>query len=427
MKKYLFITTATITLIVVIAFYQAIYAALLAIGYAAAVLLGLASLLGLFFGGWYCLERLRLVRAARIEAEKQARVMVVSTGFGDYIRESDKKAVWLQLHQMPQWRVNGLPQEPTPAELVTYQAFLAGRQRGAAALPSPASEIVIDAKPADVVELIDAYPHTLVWGGSGNGKTSLLRAIAYRRKLQGHKVLVLDSREHPSKWQGLDRMDTPEKIDRAIHVLFQILNQNVEALRTGRATEADFEKITVITDEWTEIVAENDTARAFIAVMVRQSRKYGIHLAFATQTNLAADLGLDGRYRTINGFLQLELKKRPDKSHVAAAVVANQKLGEFPLPAPPPEPEQPRVAGYIAPSLDLAVDAQAEGAPEPIEDPQAKFIRLVGEGLTKSEACWQAYERSFGGTLAQTLNRALASSSREAETEEEAGLEEEEN
>jgi transposase len=37
--------------------------------------------------------------------------------------------------------------------------------------------------------------------------------------------------------------------------------------------------------------------------------------------------------------------------------------------------------------------------------------RAVKEGATKSEACWQIYKRDFGGTLAQKLNRLLASSS----------------
>ncbi|MBE7553120.1 MAG: hypothetical protein HS126_18765 [Anaerolineales bacterium] len=424
MTKYLITITATVTLIVVIVFYQTIVQALLFVGYAAAALLGLAGLFGLFFGGWYLVERIKMIRATRIEAEKQGNVLALANEHGVFIRETDKKAVWFQLHQMPQWRINGTPQEPTPAELATYRDFLASRHR--AALPTPASEIVIEAKPIDLLELIDAYPHTLAWGGSGNGKTSLLRAIAYRRKLQGHRVLILDSREHPIKWQGLDRMETPEKIGRAIHILFRILNQNVEALRTGQATESDFEKITIVTDEWTEIVAENDTAKAFIATMVRQSRKYGIHLVFATQTNLSADLGLDGRYKIINGFLQLELKKRPDGTHVAAAVVANQKLGEFSVPIPPPLPQMPPTAGYISPSLDLMDEVSESEAASVLERKEVDFIRLVKEGATKSEACWQVYKRDFGGTLAQKLNRLLASSSEGAELEDERTLEEEE-
>jgi hypothetical protein len=233
----------------------------------------------------------------------------------------------------------------------------------------------------DLMELIDAYPHTLVWGGSGNGKTSLLRTIAHRRKLQGHNVLVLDTREHPAKWQGLERMDTPAKVDKAIAVLFQILNKNVEALRTGQATEADFEKISVVTDEWTEIVAENDTAKEFIATMVRQSRKYGIHLIFATQTNLAADLGLDGRYKTINGFLQLELKKRPDGAHIANAVVANEKLGEVIVPAPPPTPELLPTADYIAPALDDALAADDDEMPNEFEQ-QVLELYDLGESIS---------------------------------------------
>ncbi|MCL4300558.1 MAG: hypothetical protein KJ077_32780 [Anaerolineae bacterium] len=407
MTRYVIIATATATLILAVIFYQPIVQALLVVGYIAAALLGLVGLFGLFFGCWYLAERMRMIRATRIEAEKQANVLALTNDHGVFIRETDKHAAWLQLHQMPQWRINGTPADPTPAELATFQAFLASRH-ARAALPTPASEIVIEANPIDLLELIDTYPHTLVWGGSGNGKTSLLRTISYRRKLQGHRVLILDSREHPAKWQGLDRMETPEKISRVISVLFRILNHNVEALRTGQATENDFEKITIVTDEWTEIVAENDTARTFIATMVRQSRKYGIHLVFATQTNLAADIGLNGRYKAINGFLQLELKKRPDGSRIAIAVVANQKLGEFAVPTPPPLPEL-LPAGYIAPSLDMEiVEAETEIEPEPTEEEQLILdMATAGESYRDiSQVIWG--KGKYGQFYNQKIQEVLA-------------------
>lgn len=40
----------------------------------------------------------------------------------------------------------------------------------------------------------------------------------------------------------------------------------------------------------------------------------------------------------------------------------------------------------------------------------ARFIELVSEGLTKSEACWRSYKRSFSGTFSQRLNRLITSS-----------------
>jgi hypothetical protein len=246
----------------------------------------------------------------------------------------------------------------------------------------PEQPLLLTSGQKDLLDLIENYPHTLIWGGTRTGKTSLLRTIAYRRKMQGHRVLILDSSEHPSKWEDLDRMETKERIDKAIKGLFRILDKNIEALRTGQAIEENFEQISVVTDEWTEIVAENEIAKEFINKMVRQSFKYGIHLIFATQTNLAADLGLDGRYRTINGFLQLEIKKRPDNTRIAHAAIANEKLGEFEVPKPPPLPEL-LPTDYVPPSLDFN---EEEDAWTPTEE-ELEMRRVYRETFSLRAVC----------------------------------------
>lgn len=272
---------------------------------------------------------------------------------------------WRPAHLEVRQYANGERSEPESWEIDRWREWVSKPR----ALPESTGDMVIEQQ-TDLLNLIDQYPHCLIWGGTGGGKTSLLRLIAHRRKLQGHQVLVLDSREHPVKWVGLDRMETEGKINKAILGLFNILRQNVEALRTGRAIEDDFTKITVITDEWTEIVTDNDIARQFISEMVRQSRKYGISLAFATQTNLASDLGLDGRYKTISGFLQLHLQKRPDNVYVALASTGNQKLGEFVVPEPPIVPHL-LPTGYVAPSLESV-------KVEPTDEEQKVLDMLAG-------------------------------------------------
>lgn len=332
--------------IIVYAFYDAILTGLIVLGIGLGVFGLCAGLITLYVG-------LQRAKRERIMT-KVAGIQTVQDGYGmlHLIDVTTNHSQNLTLDARA-YR-NGHYEEPTESERDNLRYILASRH-------AAASKMIIDQAqlPAhteqqiDLLTLVDQYPHCLIWGGTGGGKTSLLRTIAHRRKMMGHQVIVLDRCEHPAKWEGLERMDTDGKINRTIRVLFAILEQNVEALRTGQAVESDFKQITVITDEWTEIVAENEIARLFIRKMVRLSRKYGIYLVFATQTDLATDLGLDGSYKTINGFLRLEIKQINDNQRIAAAKVGlNQKLGEFAVPMPPPVPAMVST-GYRAPDLSI--------------------------------------------------------------------------
>jgi hypothetical protein len=232
--------------------------------------------------------------------------------------------------------------------------------------------------------------------------------------MAGNRVLILDTHEHPSKWEGLDRMDTPQKVNAAISALFSLLNKNVEDLRTGQATEDNFERITVITDEWTEIVSENDIARQFIAKMVRQSRKYGISLIFATQTNLASDLGLDGRYKTINGFLQLRLAKDSSGRYLAFAHTSTEKLGEFIVPYLP-LPQLTASVEYVPTKLDDILTGEiieAESSEVILTPKQQAILDLWDNGNQDDKAIAREVYNSDGGKQVELVRKILARFSR---------------
>jgi hypothetical protein len=267
--------------------------------------------------------------------------------------ENGKKIISIEYARLGgvRHRVNSHDHNPTPSEILYAHTMLSTGQ-SKQLLPGEyrAGEIVIEQKP-NLLDLIDQYPHCQIYGASGGGKTSLLRTIAYRRQSQGHQVLILDSTEHPAKWESLTRIRNRDKQNEAIEKLFSIYHQNEEALSSGRATEQDFKQITVLSDEWTDIVFENELAKNFIREQVRKVRKFGIHLIFATQTDLASDLGLEGAYKTTNSFLKIEAKKMPDGKHLAIAKVGFTRLGEFDIPLPPPLPEL-LPTGYVAPTLE---------------------------------------------------------------------------
>lgn len=351
------------------------------------IFLGGAGMITLAIGAFRALGVFEEWQDKRVTRQQKG-LMIVQDGIGQSFLIRAKDDI-VALTTNPGFFINGKASEPTQAELMMQALFFQAIGKGhASQLPPPASDIIIEQQ-TDLLTLIDQYPHTLIWGGTGGGKTSLLRTIAHRRKLQGHQVLVLDSREHPAKWTGLERMETEGKINRSIEILFKILRQNVEALREGKAVETDFKQITVITDEWTEIVAENEIARQFISEMVRQSRKYGIYLVFATQTDLAMDLGLDGRYKTINGFLRLELKKLNENYVAAAKVGLGQKLGEFPVPIPPPVP-MIAPTGYLAPGLETTRPDSPNSDEQTILDllAQDKSYRQISQEMWGGVGSW---------------------------------------
>lgn len=364
--KHLAPTAALIVIIVVIAFYDEMRTLLL---YAGIGLLAFGAVVGVLAAvigagmGW---EKWGTARAERIarEIENEAarnRARIIDTSDGTWFIQKwalDGSAEIAGLSHNPLWEINGHRQPATQAELVSWQAYnrrganISGIQQLTSGVEAPAA--VEPQK--DLFALIDEHSHTDIWNTTGAGKTSLCRSIGFRRQAAGHQVVVLDSSEHPARWAGLERVASlPAQVE-TITRLFAIHERNGQALATGAAIEADFQQITVISEEWTDIIRAldqqgKDIARRFIDEMARKARKTGIHCVFTTQTNLAADLGLDGRYRVIRNFLQLEMTNHPDKGFICNAVIGGYKLGEFPVPPPPPMP--PMLSqGYQAPSLE---------------------------------------------------------------------------
>jgi hypothetical protein len=174
----------------------------------------------------------------------------------------------------------------------------------------------------------------------------------------GHKVFILDSNDHPAEWTGLTRIKDAAEQDDFIARALAVHRINCEALADGRAIESDFEQCTILSNEWTDIVRRTEAAALFIDEMSRKARKSGFHCAFATQTKLAADLGLDGRYQVIRNFLQLELLQSPDGVYTARAFADGRFIVELIVPAPPPKPAM-LSRGYTPPSLDEIVEVLA--------------------------------------------------------------------
>ena len=281
---------------------------------------------------------------------------------------------------------NGHYEEPSLSEARNYALAMAKSQRQ---IDSVAGQMVIEPTvQQDLLDIINRYPHTHFWGGTGDGKSSILRTVGFNRRELGHQVYVLDSNDHPAMWDGLERiMDTQEQDDFIARAL-AVHKVNSEALAAGRAIESDFKQITILSNEWTDIVRRTDTAAQFIDEMSRKSRKSGFHCVFATQTKLATDLGLDGRYQVIRNFVQIELIKNPSGLFMARAVYGGNKLGEFSVPVPPAKPAM-LSSGYTPPSIkevspDFILDKKTS-------DKDIRIIEMIQAGATDSEIAQECF------------------------------------
>ena len=326
---------------------------------------------------------------------KAAKYLVIQDGFGMAHAINLDTDMVENLSTYPGSHHNGTWVEPPANAMLAWHALVSKNKDATREVVAQLPPGLVEAQ-KDLFTLIDEYPHTDIWNSTGAGKTSLCRSIGLRRKAAGHQVVVLDSSEHPARWEGLERVASlPSQVE-TITRLFAIHERNGEALATGQAIESDFRQITVISEEWTDIIRElerqgNDIARRFIDEMARKARKTGIHCVFTTQTNLAADLGLDGRYRVIRNFLQLEMTNHPERGFICNAVVGGFKLGEWSVPAPPPTPPM-LSSGYVAPTL--------ESVPEPeIIQPtlhEQKIMNLYDADNSFNEIARQIFGKTGG-------------------------------
>ena len=377
---------------------------LIGLTFAACIFITFAGCLLLF--GASAWQKFRIIRAQADQETAKACAANYPTyqdGFGMIHLHNLKSGTVENLSTYPGSHHNGHWEEPPQSAMLAWFALVSkSKDINKEIVQLPAGQLTIEQKPS-LLELIDQYPHCHIYGGTGGGKTGLLRTIAYRRQLQGHQVLILDSTEHPSRWQNLTRIRNRQKQNEAIEKLFSIYHQNEEALSSGKAVETDFKQITIISDEWTDIVAENNLAKQFIREQIRKVRKFGLHLVFATQTDLASDLGLDGAYKTTSSFLKIEVKKLADEKRIAIARIGYQQLGEFEVPIPPPLP-QLLSTGYVAPTLETVKLSEVT-----LTDGEKEIINLIDSGLSFkeiSEYMWG--EGKFGKFYNDRINRIIA-------------------
>jgi hypothetical protein len=264
-------------------------------------LLGLFAICVTFFGGWYLAEKMRMLRAARIDLEKQAHVLQLHNGNQTWIRDTDHNAVWHSLHLEQRVYSNGKYSEPNQTEREAWQTFNA----------KPAKVIESESQPLlptpqlSFDEVINNAQRTLIIGASNSGKTTVLQHVL--RLKQHTDIFVIDPHSYPDKWpfgkvSGVGR--DYAAIDETLAGLVGLMTKRYQEIAKGNLNHSP---VTVVIDEWRAITLNLDSAGNHIKTLLTESRKANFSIFVASHSDRARPLGLQGEYDLKQGFTVIRL------------------------------------------------------------------------------------------------------------------------
>lgn len=311
MTRYVITATATITLLVIVTFYQAIYQTLLFVGYTAAALLALAGLSGLFFGGWYLKERIGILRAQRRQADRESHVMVVTSGNQVFIRDTDHTANWRAAHLDPRFYANGKYSDPTPVESQAYQIFHAPRLAQSSVAQLPAT---VEADPLDLLTVFTQPTQSYaIIGGQQTGKTYQARHIANYWIGRGIQPVVIGPKWDRGEWGGCILLGGNGDFQ-AVTWGITIIRRIVEARHADKSKAHKEHKIlAVFFDDWTPIVDAVPNARALVLEATTLYASVNVLLYFILHSDTANAWGVDRKGAALkDNFVKLFIEPAYD-------------------------------------------------------------------------------------------------------------------
>lgn len=322
---------------------------------------GLMVLTGTGLGFWFAIERILMVRANRVEAQKNSQIVTVHHNGFVGIRDTSPFSSSWQVYNTP--RLTGSANQIPP-------------------LPESTT-------PIDLLAALDSVQRGLIVGASDSGKTTLLQQIVMRR-LAISEIIIIDPHAWPGKWPtgqvvGLGR-NYPE-IDKYLNALVRLMTKRYDDIGKGLVPEMGHKKITIIIDEWRAITNQlGASASEAIKALLTESRKAAFSVFVASHSDRAKPLGLEGEYDLKDGFAVVRL------SNINGRRQATLDTGNGETPVLLPGPFTMSQSKTMIEGSYTSLDIEDE------ESRDELFVRLVGEGMSRSEASMKAYGKSYAGT-----------------------------
>ncbi len=357
------------------------------------MILGLLALaaIGIFlFGSWYLAERMKMLRASRIELEKQAHVMQLSNGDQTWTRDTDHKATYHALHLEQRVYSNGRYDEPSQLEKETWQTF---NTRPTKVIESESEQLALPEPQLDLTTVLNQAERCLIVGVSKSGKTTILQHLA-QLKQSTSKVIIIDPHAYPAKWpsncevKGVGR--DYESINETLNGLVGLMHNRYQDIAKGILTHP---QITIIIDEWRLITQNSEDAAPAIKTLLTESRKASFSIFVASHSDRARPLGLQGEYDLKESYTVIRLIYDTYR-HLATVDFGD---GQKPIILPGPFIEAPK------PFSEELIELPK---PEPNDTEQA-IMKLYRQGKKITPIAVEVFG-SKGGNQVNEVKEAIA-------------------
>lgn len=163
-------------------------------------------------------------------------------------------------------------------------------------------------------------PHLFIVGGTGDGKTTLARALLYIAAREG-QVAVIDPHANLNEW-GVPAIGEGRDYEAIAHGLEALHAEMQQRYELPRAEAKALPRLTVVIDEVPAITGEiGEQWAATFPRLVREARKVNIVLVVLTQSDRVQALGLKGIGDT-----------RDSMCHIRLGATARGSRGAPPIP-----------------------------------------------------------------------------------------------
>lgn len=153
---------------------------------------------------------------------------------------------------------------------------------------------------------ISTTPHVLIGGGSGSGKSKLLKLLLMEARKKNAVIYLSDFKgglDYPAIWHKVCHIITePKELDKQLERILQIMEERKHLLvdagtpniaEYNKKTGSDLSRIIVACDEIAEVLDKTGLDKdqktligqieSKLSTIARLGRAFGIHLMFATQ------------------------------------------------------------------------------------------------------------------------------------------------
>ena len=264
----------------------------------------IAALTGaMVFAAWYLFEKMRMVRANRIEMEKKAHVLTVVNGRQVFVRDTDPKAHWHGLHLEVRAYSNGRPQAPTATEMKIWQQFNIRQNidaRTVNALPrsqSATKQLEGHSQGDERLDLLTVFSQTGraygVIGDQQTGKTWQARHIAHRWLTAGTPVVVIGPKWDKGEWDGCIKLGGFFRYDVVGRAIAWVQAEAEKRHANKQMGHKEHPLLVIFFDDWTQIKRNCSNAEQLIIDASTMYASVNLILYFIIHSDTREAWGVD--------------------------------------------------------------------------------------------------------------------------------------